>query len=251
MNTLARLAKKVVLCHPSVASAFYAVLTAKRARQAAAQGGPFGQSAEDHWFLSRLKHARVPWASSGCYIDIGANHPVVLSATYLLYLQGWQGLTVEPIPSLARLHRSMRPRDICLNTGVASVRGQLPFWETAPDYFSSFSRQAAAEAEASGWCRIIRECLIDVRPPAEIINSLPAGRQVNYLSIDTEGLDVEILTHWPWEQSRPDVISCEAATQGERRAEVEELLTAAGYAPVKQFTVTAFWAGPDLAAQLR
>ncbi|MEI9928867.1 MAG: hypothetical protein WDN44_15790 [Sphingomonas sp.] len=35
-------------------------------------------------------------ASSGTYVDVGANHPIEGSNTYRLYRQGWTGLTIDP-----------------------------------------------------------------------------------------------------------------------------------------------------------
>lgn len=243
MNRVTRWAKAAVLANPWLAGKVYGAMTLCRARKAAREGGPFGQSGEDAWFLGWLRANHVQWTDGGFYIDIGANHPVVLSATYLLYCEGWRGITVDPIPSLCGLHAKMRPRDICLNVGVGS-RGEIrPFWETAPDYFSSFSNDAAQEAEASGWCRILRETRVRLMPPQDIVASVPAGVRVNYLSIDTEGLDAEILGSWPWDACRPDIISCEASA--ERESDATRLLKEAGYSLVKTFPVTAFWRSPD------
>lgn len=245
MSRLTQFAKAVVLADPKVAETVYKGLTLWRARRAARAGGPFGQSAEDAWFLGWLRKSRIPWAEAGFYIDIGANHPVVLSATYLLYKTGWRGLAVEPIPSLCALHRRMRPRDTQLNVGAGSSSETRPFWETAPDYFSSFSRDTAVAAEADGLCRILRQARLSVVTPRDILARVPAGLRVNYLSIDTEGLDGEILSAWPWEECRPDIVSCEASAVEESQA--GRRLAAEGYSMVRKFPVTAFWRSPELA----
>ncbi|MFZ4483199.1 MAG: FkbM family methyltransferase [Chthoniobacterales bacterium] len=245
MSSLTAWLKPVVLAQPWLAENFYGAMTRWRAWEAARRGAPFGQSGEDIWLRGWLRENGIPWADDGFYIDIGANHPVVLSATYLLYREGWRGLTVDPIPSLCALHRHMRPRDTCLNVGIGARPGIQPFWETAPDYFCSFSHDAAREAEASGWCRVLRETRVDVATPQDILARVPGGTRVNYLSIDTEGLDAEILGHWPWDTCRPDLVSCEASADHE--SEASQLLAAAGYRPLKDFPVTAFWWSPELA----
>jgi len=242
MNRLTRWLKPLVMSHPWLAERFYRVLTLVRARRAARVGDSFGQCGEDAWFYGMLRERRVPWAESGFYVDLGANHPVVLSATYLLYRAGWNGLTVEPIPSLCSLHRCFRPRDICLNTGVGSSREDRPFWETAPDVFSSFSQEATRQAEASGWCRILCESRVALRTPAEILTHVPAGVRVNYLSIDTEGLDGEILRNWPWADCSPDIVSCEASAAHGGESEADQILAGRGYVPIKRFPVSVFWA---------
>ena len=68
---------------------------------------------------------------------------------------------------------------------------------------------------------------------------------MNYLSIDTEGLDSEILACWPWDQCRPDIVGCEASAV--EASDAQRILAAQGYAVVKKFPVTAFWRSPEFA----
>lgn len=242
--------KSAVLANTFTAKHCYRALNQIRAHAAIRRNTSFGQCAEDVWLLQALRAGKVPWANSGFFVDIGANHPVVFSATYLLYKAGWNGLTVEPIPSLCALHRKFRPRDICLNMGVAAVREKRRFWETAPDLFSSFSKAEAQNAKDNGLCTILREGDIWVDTPSSILRHVPHGTRVNYLTIDTEGLDAEILGRWPWDLSRPDVISCEALAQGDRRLEAETILAREGYAPIKLFPICGFWGSHELAAKV-
>lgn len=204
----------------------------------------FGQSREDAWFLDLLREKNIPWANSGFYVDIGANHPVVFSATYLLYKADWSGITVDPIPSLCALHRRLRPRDVCLNVGVGALCEERRFWETAPDFFSSFSEEDTKRAEEKGLCAVLRETAVSLITPRDIVSHVPAGRTVNYLTIDTEGLDGEILSSWPWDKCMPDVISCEASAMSREESEADKALKTHGYTAVRRFEVCVFWASP-------
>jgi FkbM family methyltransferase len=241
--------KSFILKHPLLAEKFYHLLALFKAKQAIYCDTSFGQSGEDAWFLAWLQEHHIPWADNGFYIDIGANHPVVLSATYLLYREGWQGITVEPIPALCTLHTRLRPRDTCLNVGVGARSGVQTFWQTAPNYFCSFCQAAAEKAEADGLCRVLRRTEVKVLTPQEIIARVPSGTRINYLSIDTEGLDTEILENWPWAQSHPDLISCEASA--DHGSQAGRLLNEVGYQHIKDFPVTAFWKSREFTARLR
>jgi hypothetical protein len=240
--------KSFILKHPFLAEKFYRLLSLYRAKRAVLSDTSFGQSGEDEWFLSSLRAEKIPWAESGFYVDLGANHPMVFSSTYLLYKAGWRGLTVDPIPSLCALHRRMRPNDICLNAGVGAASEQRLFWETAPDFFSSFSKEDTQRAQEHGHCIILRETNVSLLTPLEILRDVPDDRQVNYLSIDTEGLDDEILRSWPWEQSTPDIVSCEASALGGQEGEASTILRTHGYRVLKQFPVCVFWASAQFAA---
>jgi hypothetical protein len=247
---LKSLFKTAILSNTFVAKNFYRTLNYLRVKRAQKRNSCFGQCAEDKWFLDALRSADIPWANSGFFVDIGANHPVVFSSSYLLYKSGWRGITVEPIASLCSLHKEYRPRDICLNIGVAANRDKRPFWETVPDLFSSFSNADAQRAKNAGLCTIISEEEIAVETPSFILTHTPNGKKINYLSIDSEGLDTEILRHWPWAKSRPDVISCEALAAGDGQREIESILLREGYAPIKLFAACGFWGLSNLAAQL-
>jgi FkbM family methyltransferase len=220
-----------------------------RARLAMYRNSSFGQCREDAWLLGALRAQNIPWADSGFYVDLGANHPVVFSATYLLYQAGWSGVTVEPIPSLCDLHRRLRPRDICRNVGVGAATEQRRFWETAPDFFSSFSEGDTKRAQEQGLCTVLRETELPLVTPAEIVSNLLGETQINYLSIDTEGLDGEILRNWPWESSTPDIVSCEASAVMGQESEANSVLRTRGYTPLKQFPVCVFWASHEISSR--
>jgi FkbM family methyltransferase len=242
--------KSLILRHPFVAERFYRLLALYRARVAMQRNTSFGQSGEDAWFLHTLRGRNIPWANSGFYVDLGANHPVVFSATYLLYKAGWSGITVDPVPSLCALHRRLRPRDVCLNVGVGAACEQRRFWETAPDFFSSFSGEDTRRAEKKGLCAVLRETAVSLVTPSDIVANVPAGRTVNYLTIDTEGLDGEILNNWPWNKCMPDVISCEASAISREESEADKVLKTHGYTAIRRFEVCVFWASSRISGDL-
>jgi FkbM family methyltransferase len=236
--------KSFVLRYPVLAEKVYRALAFFRAKKAMFTRDTFGQCEEDAWFLSFLRERQIQWADSGFYVDLGANHPVVYSATYLLYKAGWSGITVDPIPSLCALHRRLRPRDFCLNAGVGPHCEKRRFWETVPDFFSSFSEMDTKRAMERRMCTIIRESELPLLTPATILEKSRTGRKVNYLSIDTEGLDGEILRSWPWDRSLPDVVSCEASALMENESEADLILKQQGYSVLARFPICVFWVSP-------
>jgi len=242
--------KAFVLRYPALAEKVYRALSFFRAKKAMFTRNAFGQCEEDAWFLSFLRARKIQWSDSGFYVDLGANHPVVFSATYLLYRAGWSGVTVEPIPSLCDLHRQLRPRDTCLNVGVGATNEQRRFWETAPDFFSSFSEEDTKRAAERGLCTVLREGRVSLFTPSDIVAHVPTGRTVNYLTIDTEGLDSEILSNWPWNDSMPDIISCEASAMSKEESEADRVLKTHGYAALRRFDTCVFWGSRNIATDL-
>ena len=186
----------------------------------------YAQSGEDviiRRILRRLGLA-VP-----LYLDIGANHPIKLSNSYLLYHEGGRGVLVEPDESLCKVLRQIRPRDTVLNVGIGlenEVAGDLYVFDNRA--LSTFSAEKAREIENQGKNRIL-----DVVPvPMLNINAVirkqfDAGP--HFINIDVEGMDLEILKEIDFNMLRPEVICLETIkyTQDnteQKRMEIFEFL---------------------------
>jgi len=59
---------------------------------------------------------------NGFYIDIGANDPNVISVTKSLYIRGWYGINIEPLPDRFRALVKYRKRDINLQIGAGKMK---------------------------------------------------------------------------------------------------------------------------------
>ena len=154
----------------------------------------------------------------GFYVDIGAFHPVYFSNTYGLYqLKGWQGLVAEPSPKFARLLRERRPRDRVVEVALGPREGAISFLESDregvgqgagngildPSVNPTFPQQ-----DRSG--RILK---VRMTTMAKFLQeNLPAGQTVDFLSLDAEGLDLEILKSNDWSRCTPGIVCVEALT---------------------------------------
>ena len=128
-DALSNFVKKSPLLGPAEA------LHGRMWRRLAMREGTFAQHGEDKFILDYFK------GRTGTYIDVGASHPFKISNTYLLYLKGWRGVTMEPIPRLSKLHRKWRPQDIHLNSAAGETPGTLTFLELIPSVFSTFDAE--------------------------------------------------------------------------------------------------------------
>ena len=167
-----------------------------------------------------LEHLLPP---KGFYIDIGANHPVTHSNTWLFYRNGWRGITVEPNPDLARLHRQRRPKDRVIEAAVGKKDG----WGTLQRGDSHLTNHVeicrhGQKSKKSGSVRILTLSRI-------LLENLPAETEVDLLNVDCEGMDLQILQGHDWKRCRPKVICAEAKTPGEER-KLKALLQRRGYA---------------------
>jgi len=152
----------------------------------------------------------LPDIKNGFYVDIGANDPLHLNNTYLFYKQGWRGLCVEPNEFRCKVFRAMRPKDKVLCCGAGGQDGEMDFFVFDLDNISTFSRFEAEQFQKVGH-KIVETRKVQVRTLANILDKNAGGRNIDLLSIDTEGLDLEILQSNDWGKYRPKVVIVETA----------------------------------------
>jgi FkbM family methyltransferase len=142
-------------------------------------------------------------------VDVGAYDPTELSNTRHFYDRGWSGINVEPIPARAERFRIERPRDINLNLGIASAPGLLPFYEMDPATLSTFHREEAERCSGFPGHRIVATREIPVLPLRDVLAEHAGVRRIDFLSIDTEGLEDEVIRSNDWQRFRPVAILIE------------------------------------------
>lgn len=183
----------------------------------------FSQHGEDQ-FVAKYFAGRPP----GFYLDIGASHPFRISNTYLLYRTGWRGVTVEPIPFLGALHRKWRPRDRLLPVAVGREPGRLPFFEMTPSVLSTLDRKTYEEYVREGRAVLSKTYDIQVVPLDEVIRLATRENSVDFLSIDIEGLDAEVLESIDLKSFRPELV-CVECNDGEVKARIEKMFSSCSY----------------------
>ena len=195
-------------------------------------GGPsYSQSGEDRIVKFVLDALGI---SKPTYLDIGAHHPVRYSNTYLFYDNGCKGVCVEPNPRLFSRLQKARPKDVCLNIGIGGVhRDAVPFYELSADTLSTFSEAEAQRYVNKHGYQISRVVYVDVVTPGEIIQQYLQAPP-DFVSLDVEGLEMEILKSFDLTKSRPAVFCVETITfekdgSGMKLTNVVEFLTNAGY----------------------
>ena len=163
----------------------------------------YAQNFEDV-VLERVFHG----VANGRYIDIGGYDPVQDSVTKHFYDRGWSGVNVEPVERFHRAFVEQRPRDINLRCACGAEVGSAEFHEWGDSglstYRETFDTQALADL---GYSRTTHT--VPVTTLAEIARQLPPG-EVDFLKIDVEGAERDVLLGADWQSFRPRVIVIEA-----------------------------------------
>lgn len=173
-----------------------------------------------------------PEAPTGFYVDVGAGHPLRFSVTKHFYDRGWHGINVEPAPASFTELQKDRTRDVNLNVAVSDTEGRAVFYEFPPEYagWATVSREEAERHLADdGVAFTERE--VPVTTLAAICEE-HVGGEIDFLSVDVEGLERQVLAGADFKRWRPRVCVIEAtvpATTIPTHDKWEGLLTDAGY----------------------
>lgn len=148
--------------------------------------------------------------AKGIYIDVGAFHPKLFSNTYLFYKRGWSGVCVEPRPEAAEEFARVRPRDRFVGMGVGAKKDILEYFEFSDPAANTFSTKRAEKNVKEAGRKLLKKINVAVMPLADILASNGVeGKVIDLMSVDVEGMDLEVLKSNDWEKFRPKVVICE------------------------------------------
>lgn len=170
----------------------------------------FSQGGEDIILLQILKAYKL-FKTKGFFVDVGAYHPHRDSNTYELYKLGWRGINIEARPGSKALFDKFRPEDVNLEVGVSSETGVLDYYFISEDStMNSFSDEYLREL---GMLQRVQKIIpVKTLPLKKIFeqNTIPSDG-IDYLNIDAEGLDLEIILSNDFNVIRPKIISVEVS----------------------------------------
>lgn len=199
----------------------------------------YGQDGED-LILDRLLERQA----KGFYIDVGAHHPVRFSNTYLFYKRGWCGINIDAMPGSMKKFEQIRPRDINVECGVAGSAGTLMYHRFNEPALNTFDG-AEAQYKNNFPYRLIDVVEVAVeRLDVLLKRHLPSNQIIDFLSVDVEGKDEEVLRSNDWARYRPRFILAETLRTdmlGMNECPIVDLLLSVGYRPVAKAYNTSFF----------
>lgn len=164
----------------------------------------YGQDGED-LILDRILEGQL----KGFYVDVGAHHPVRFSNTYLFYRRGWKGINIDAMPGAMKMFDKLRPLDTNIECGVAGNAGKLDYYRFNEPALNTFD-SAEAMLKNKPPYRLIDTIKINVERLDTLLDRyLPKGQKIDFLSVDVEGKDAEVLFSNDWSRFRPRIVLAE------------------------------------------
>jgi FkbM family methyltransferase len=148
----------------------------------------------------------------GFFIDIGAHDGIQISNTYVLEQQGWQGICIEPIPEIYSLLQENRSCDT-FNVAISSSTDKAAsfFKVSGMEGLSGLERQMPDRIRLGLQERGLDIELITVNaiPFDELMKTYPHLEYVDFLSIDVEGGEQDVLDSIDFQRMRFGLITIE------------------------------------------
>ncbi|WP_372737910.1 FkbM family methyltransferase [Neptunomonas sp.] len=183
------------------------------------------QLGQDLWVLEKTNYK-----TKGFFVEFGATDGVLLSNSYLLEKEfGWHGICAEPNP---KFYERLQKNRTCIvsNQCIAGQSGDQVEFIFADEYGGmakhasedSHSEKRHAYKQSSGVSLLKTISLHDFL----VLNKAP--QKIDYLSVDTEGSEYEILSKFPFDEWDVQCVTVEH-NYTERRNDIFFLLKSYGY----------------------
>ncbi len=142
----------------------------------------------------------------GFYLDIGSQHPVSNNNTYLLFKKGWCGINIDLDKKNIDLFKIARPKDINLNYAISDIEKEVDLFfyhDSSP--INTLSKNVSNFQKA----KVNKIKKIQTKILDNILENLDFKNHIDYMNIDVEGHEEQVLKGFNIAKYKPSVISIE------------------------------------------
>jgi FkbM family methyltransferase len=166
----------------------------------------------------------------GFFVEVGANDPRSGSQTWLLEQNGWRGILVEPQAALCEKLRRERKNSTVFQVACSGPEreGEAVLHIGAESGVSTLEKQRDSHGTQFIGTERVRITTLD-----KVLNEAGAA-SIDFLSLDVEGHEIEVMRGFDFEKFRPELILIE---DGVRTLDKHRFLKQRGYKLVKRTTL--------------
>jgi FkbM family methyltransferase len=155
---------------------------------------------------------------NGFYIDVGCNHPVYNNNTFLLHKKGWKGVNIDIDLKSIELFNIFRKEDFNINVAASSKEGVLEFinfHEKSP--INKIKDDCVKSAVTFREIKKINSLTLD----SIIENSPFKDKKIDFISIDVEGHELEVIKGLNLQKYKPSIIVIEYLDTSLKKIEIK------------------------------
>jgi FkbM family methyltransferase len=168
--------------------------------------------------------------TNGFFIEIGASDGIKFSNTYLLEKRfNWKGICCEPIPNKFEQLVKNRPNSVCFKEAVYSQTGLSLTFDISNKYDLLSGISSHIDAYQNYVNANKTTIQVETISLLDVLDKANAPSFIEYMSLDTEGSEFEILKNFDFGKYTFGLIDIEHNFIEPRRSEIRELLLSKGY----------------------
>ena len=159
--------------------------------------------AYSHWGIDLIITKLLNSKNKGIYIDVGCHHPFLNNHSYLLYKSGWEGINIDIDYNSIDMFNFFRKSDVNIQTAVTNHKGEvdLYFYHNRAAK-NTISKEFGSNAKEKK--KINSDTLNNI-----IENSKFKNSKIDFVSIDVEGNEMNVLNGFNLKKYKPKLILLE------------------------------------------
>ena len=159
--------------------------------------------AYSHWGVDLIITKLLNSKNKGIYIDVGCHHPFLNNHSYLLHKSGWEGINIDVDYNSIDMFNFFRKRDVNIQTAVTDHKGEV-------DLFFFHNRAAKNTISKEFGSNAKEQKKINSNTLNNIIqNSKFKNSKIDFVSIDVEGNEMNVLNGFNLKRYKPKLILLE------------------------------------------
>jgi len=183
-----------------------------------------GQLFQDLWALYELDGKR-----GGYFVEFGATNGITMSNSHVLeHHYGWQGIVAEPNPDYHERLGRERNCHISHKCVYSRSGATMTFLCTEKAMFSRLAEINPDDHNEETMRANHREVAVETISLNDLLDEYGAPDEIDYMSVDTEGSELEILKAFDFDRRRVKLFTVEHNFTPLRQ-EIHDLMTAKGY----------------------
>jgi FkbM family methyltransferase len=164
----------------------------------------YSQWGEDQYIKKIFKDIK-----KGVYLDIGCFHPYMYSNTCLLHKKGWTGINIDINQTSIDLFNIARPKDKNLCTTIDENKKEFSMYYDDPFSPVNTLDKNFYESLKGSFFKSKKILSVQSKTIKEIIEISKIENKIDFINIDVEGLDYDILKQIDLKKLKVKLVSIE------------------------------------------
>jgi FkbM family methyltransferase len=156
-----------------------------------------------NWGIDIVVSAILKDKKKGIYVDIGCHHPLINNNTYLLHKRGWSGINIDLDFSSIEMFNYFRPNDYNHKIALSNKKGKANLF-----FFHNRAPKNTLDKVSGKGAKLVKKIQTDTLDNI-IKQSKLSIKKIDFLTIDVEGNELNVLRGFNLNKYEPKVIVLE------------------------------------------